>query len=129
MADVTKETADAYNNKWVKRDLEQLGTRIRQLQAEITVAQKEVSYQQSKINIRDSHLRERCEKVRQLQADLAAAKQEGDVMWEGLNTQVADLQAELAEKDIRIEFLEAQLSKYFNEPQGFTSGEAGQVSN
>lgn len=34
MADTTKETADAYNNKWVKRDLEQLRNQVEQLQTE-----------------------------------------------------------------------------------------------
>lgn len=35
MGNVTKETVDAYNNKWVKRDLGQLRKKVKQLQAEI----------------------------------------------------------------------------------------------
>lgn len=35
MGGMTKETADAYNNKWVKRDLEQLREQIKQLKAEL----------------------------------------------------------------------------------------------
>lgn len=44
----------------------ELEVKYKKLQAELEQAKKEIGYQQAKINIRDSHLRERCEKVRQL---------------------------------------------------------------
>ncbi len=42
MCDTTKETSDAYNNKWVKRDLEQLRNKILELQAKLDKQAEEI---------------------------------------------------------------------------------------
>ena len=51
-------------------------------------------------------------KIKQLQAELAETKQEGDTMWKGLNLSIVDLQAELKWLKDGIQFAISGLPEY-----------------